>query len=89
MKQTEHLMAVITTTQIVEAPDPIRVWEFHEAPELFRSLSNNGGDEDWLALLPPGCDVPMWMEDGSRFGCCDVQEHKLSNGATIVIGSHA
>lgn len=32
----------------------IRVWNFYDAPEEFRSLSTNGGDEDWIAVLPPG-----------------------------------
>ena len=90
---TEHLMAVITVTQIVEAPDPIRVWEFHEAPELFRRMSTNGGGEEWLALIPPGGDVPEWMESEcgyhrGAFAVCDNEIHRLANGATIVIGSH-
>jgi hypothetical protein len=32
---------------------PISIWRFHEAPEELRALSPHGGDEDWLAELPP------------------------------------
>lgn len=69
---------------------PIRVWRFYDAPEKFRKLSGHGGDEDWLALVPkdfPG-GVPDWAFS-QAFGCCDVSEHRLKNGAMVVIGAHA
>jgi len=35
------------------APNHIRVWAWKDAPEELKALSQHGGDEDWLALLPP------------------------------------
>lgn len=37
----------------MNAPNHIRVWRFDDAPEELRDLSHHGGDEDWLALIPP------------------------------------
>jgi hypothetical protein len=67
---------------------PIMVWPFHEAPPALRALSRNGGDEDWLALLPDD-DVPQWMDEGGPYGCCSVDEHRLPDGRLVVIGCHA
>lgn len=65
------------------------IWEFYDAPGELRSLSNHGGDEDWLALLPEGMTQPSWMESGGSFGCCSVSEHPLADGRTVYIGAHA
>jgi hypothetical protein len=73
----------------MENGNRIIVWYFYDAPEEYQKLSTNGGDEDWLALLPPGMSVPFWMEAGSRFGCCCVDEFKQPDGSTVVIGSHS
>jgi hypothetical protein len=69
----------------------IIVWAFHDAPADLRALSTHGGDEDWLAVLPAGFgeSLPMWMEDGTSFGCCGVSEHPLPDGRRVVIGAHA
>ena len=71
----------------------MRIWIFDDAPEELKVLSTNGGDEDWLALIPPllkNKHIP-WMEEGKSFGCCDVSEykHKEIPGWVIRIGSHA
>lgn len=69
---------------------PIMVWKFHDAPKELQSLSNHGGDEDWLALVPPylaGAWIP-WI-DGGSFGVCDVSEHELPDGSVVFIGAHA
>jgi hypothetical protein len=78
----------------IDDPDDdkaIRVWHFSDAPAELRALSRHGGDEDWLAVLPPcyGGVAPMWMEEGTQYGCCSVSEHKLPDGRTVVIGAHA
>ena len=71
--------------------DPIRVWRFYEAPQEWQDLSPHGGDEDWLAHVPERMADQYigWMEDGSRFGCHFVSEHRLEDGSVIRIGAHA
>lgn len=70
---------------------PIQIWPFKEAPENLRALSQHGGDEDWLALIPPNLAeewIP-WLEEGTSFGCCSVSKHKLKDGSVVRIGAHA
>lgn len=77
-------------------PECLQVWKFEDAPEEFRALSTSGGDEDWLALVPPG------MADGSRElwwmhwypndqsrGNLQVAKHPKFPDLEIWIGSHA
>jgi hypothetical protein len=67
----------------------IKVWPFNDAPPEFRALSPHGGDEDWLALVPPGMSVPYWMDSGGSFGVCDTSIHEIAGGFTVCIGAHA
>lgn len=67
----------------------IIIWEFYDAPGELRCLSNHGGDEDYVALVPKGGNVPSWMDSGTAFGCCDVSEHPYDDGRTVFIGAHA
>ena len=71
--------------------EPILIWSFDDAPEEYRSLSINGGDEDWLALVPVEYvdEWIPWMEEGSSFGCFCVDSHPLPDGRVIRIGSHS
>lgn len=76
----------------MNAPNHIRVWRFEDAPEELRNLSTNGGDEDWIALIPPklaGEYIP-WLARGP-FGVCDVDnyEHPELPGYKVKIGCHA
>jgi len=32
--------------------DPIKAWEYEEAPDEFAKLSGWGGDEEWVILIP-------------------------------------
>ena len=66
----------------------IRVWPYDQAPKPLRDLSTNGGDEDWIAVVPYGMPRPLWMEEGSAFGCCSVDAFEILAG-TVYIGSHA
>lgn len=78
----------------------IQVWEFYDAPEHLRALSDNGGDEDWLALVPlefgerPGDTnsegIPYigWLQDGGSFGCCNVTKVRTAEGF-VFIGAHS
>jgi hypothetical protein len=69
----------------------VKVWRFHDAPEYLRNLSTHGGDEDWLALIPPAMALKYvpWAETGTAFGVCEVSEHKLEDGSIVRIGAHA
>jgi hypothetical protein len=75
---------------IKERADAIVVWRFGSAPADLRALSQNGGDEDWLALIPAGMagDWIPWI-DSDTFGCCDRSSFDLPDGRKVVIGSHA
>ena len=75
----------------------ILVWRFCDAPEDLRALSTNGGDEDWLAVVPTSFldkdgyfNVPSWIEYGT-FGSCSVDryDHPDGSGAQVFIGAHA
>lgn len=68
----------------------IRVWSFYDAPEALRALSTHGGDEDWLALVPPHLSDEWigWLDSGTQFGCCEVDETRLGEW-TARIGAHA
>lgn len=75
-----------------ERPEaPITVYRFHEAPRYLRELSQHGGDEDWLAEVPPQYDWIGWMDEGTAFGCCSVsiQDHPTREGWKVHIGTHS
>lgn len=69
---------------------PILVWEFKDAPETYKNLSTSGGDEDWVAFVPKGYKDKYisWLESGTGFGVCDVQQIKVKDGH-IYIGCHS
>jgi len=72
--------------------EPIRIWPFRDAPEEFKRLSDNGGDEDWLAF------VPQWIWDRTEgwipfldvghFGVSHVNKYVVPGGV-VLIGCHA
>lgn len=80
---------------------PILIWSFYEAPIELRNLSQHGGDEDWLAVIPKSFyekySLPLWMEEDTEFGICSVTtqvvefelEYFCNVGDIIVIGAHA
>lgn len=78
---------------MINEPNHIRIWSWRDAPEELRALSPHGGDEDWVALIPPkmsGRYIP-WLEEGSAFGCCSVSinQHPELPGYEVRIGAHA
>jgi len=73
-----------------ELKNCIKVWRFDDAPKEYQNLSKNGGDEDWIALVPKKLNKNYigWL-DSSSFGCCHIYTYKLNNGNVIYIGCHA
>jgi len=73
--------------------EPIRVWRYEDAPKELQDLSSNGGDEDWLAEVPPSFREAFvwWLEPGTPFGCSgvEVKDHPAKPGWQIHIGSHS
>lgn len=97
-RKTAYLAADSYVQQLLEdfkrsGLPPMFVWPFYEAPACLRELSRNGGDEDWLLVIPPiHADKWVgWAEVGthSGFGCCAVNEFDLPCGAKVRIGCHA
>lgn len=73
----------------------IQVWPYADAPAELKALADQGGDEDWLILIPAPFvsyiqnnlgDLPHWMRVTDT-----LQEPKqvmLDNGDMIVVGQH-
>lgn len=78
-----------------EENEPIKVWKFEDAPEELKNMSTSGGDEDWIALIPPSYknEYIGFLDEGTSFGCCSVDEFFIHigfyEGYTVLIGSHA
>ena len=68
--------------------EPIRVWPFYEAPPEFRSLSEHGGDEDFVAFVPTELSPSPLMDMVERMAICDCSEHRVAGGV-VLIGAHA
>ena len=69
----------------------IQVWRWEDAPEDFRQMSKYGGDEEWVALVPPalaGERIGWIGEGGTPFGQ-HVQRKALADGSELCIGAHA
>jgi hypothetical protein len=77
-------------------PPALMIWKFEDAPEELRALRPRGGDEDWLALVPPKL-VPAetdtefwWMRWYPRSdGFVSRNKHPKLDGFEIWIGAHA
>jgi len=88
----ESLEATIVALDAVQQDDHVKVWQYCDAPPALQGLSQNGGDEDWLALVPTSIletasgYIP-WLEV-SAFGCCHVCKYPIA-GAIVYIGCHA
>jgi len=71
---------------------PFEIWKFDDAPEVYRNLSTNGGDEDWLIVFPEGeTEDSQWTMEYAieRMAVCDVDYHTAPDGRRIAITCHA
>lgn len=68
----------------------VLMWAFNDAPEEFKKLSTNGGDEDWLFLFDA-----KWLKKNYIPSCIDytsvgsTDRFDLENGDVVIIHSHA
>lgn len=84
--------AAMTFLKMEGAPTSfIQVYPWVNAPQSLRDLSDNGGDEDWVVVLPPGMsENRSWYFWLQKMDTCDSpQEYVLQDGWVVVIGSHA
>jgi len=63
----------------------IRIWPFAAAPPELRALSQAGGDEDWLAVVPDKLAGEYFPWPGTGFGSCGIESHPIA-GALVYIG---
>lgn len=73
--------------------EPIKIWRFDEAPEEYRQMSEHGGDEDYIALVPLAYkhrdDSLVWkIEEMGLLGCCSTDRYEVDAGV-VYIGAHA
>lgn len=67
------------THKVLFTKECIRVWRYQRAPKCLKLWHFCfGGDEDWVALVPPKyADMNIqWLESGTTFGCCDVSRNQ-------------
>jgi len=72
----------------------ITIWKFSDAPAVLRALSDNGGDEDWLAIVPKSLlkyGLPAFMDSPAFAIDGDLQQHEYPGlpNDIIIISSHA
>ena len=70
-----------------EEQNYIAVWAWDEAPGELRALSDHGGDEDWVFLVPEKAREPYWI-DSESLGSCN-SRHDLPDGRIVIICAHA
>lgn len=59
------------------------VWAWSDAPEEMKKLGDQGGDEDFAAVLPKGVGIPSFLASW------DYHTFELPDGSTLVVGTHA
>jgi hypothetical protein len=74
---------------VVPPPDgSVRIWRWWSAPGELRRLSDHGGDEDWVCLVPKEM-TDDYLPFINSLGVCRVSEHSLADGRKVFIGAHA
>lgn len=70
----------------------ITIWRFEDAPQFLQDLSTNGGDEDWIALVPVAYDDRFYLRWLDKIDSCQTPQkipHPYNNQYKVWIGSHA
>jgi len=63
----------------------ILIFPWEEAPPQYRELFSQGGDEDWLAIVPPNLGWINWLD---HFGSC-VTSYQITDGWIVYVSAHA
>ena len=67
----------------------IYVWSFYDAPAFLQRMSEHGGDEDWIVVMPSGHSALEWchwlncMSHGE-----EPSRYDLPCGAVVFIAAH-
>ena len=69
--------------------EPILIWPFDKAPEKYRKLSTNGGDEDWVVFVPSVYEKEFWWTWLEKTDSLDEPDQFPVEGGTVYIGCHA
>ena len=66
----------------------ISIYKWNDAPQAWKDLSTNGGDEDWLAFIPNDLkgEYMPFLEEG-RFS--NIVDSYDVPGGVVLIGAHA
>lgn len=73
--------------------ETIKVWRYSDAPSDLAELASQGGDEDWLVLVPHSLveslleyGTPHWID--AMDSCHEPVRINLPNGDVLFVGSH-
>ena len=71
--------------------DPIKIWRFSDAPQQYQQMSEHGGDEDYIALVPVHYrdEYLVWrIEELGMLGCSSTDKYERPEG-DVYIGAHS
>ena len=74
-----------------ERKEPVTVWRFDYAPTAIQEAASQGGDEDWIAEIPPALDqygLPFWIEAMDSMREPKRVTHPTKPGWQLIVGSH-
>ena len=73
----------------------IKIWAWNDAPEHLKALSQHGGDEEGICIIPDGVDEPWWLSRmWDQYGEPQVvnlepEELSISQKMCVIIWAHA
>lgn len=71
--------------------DPIKIWRFSGAPDQYQQMSEHGGDEDYIALVPVQYrdEHIVWrIEELGLLGRSSTDKYETQEG-DVYIGAHS
>ena len=81
------------TMGVLSQKGQIQVWQFDNAPKELKEAADQGGDDDWIVLIPGSekqyileFGVPFWIE--TMDSCREPVRLDLPNGDVLFVGCH-